>query len=690
MCCETPKPGSKETKVALSTPTVAAPKSDELFKNLAAQQKKTQWECDACMTKNDSSKDSCACCETPKAGTKPASKLAPAATFTFGMPTAQPTPKSDDLFKNLAAQQKKSQWECDACMSRNDASKDKCASCETPKPGSEPAAANSSSYSFGVTSSTPLTGPKFSFGMMSSVSAPTSVADEGFKKLVEKQNVSWECSACMTRNEQSKTKCLCCEQAKPGSSVATPHFSFGSKLTSSVTLPAPSEVKYSFGMPASNVDSPAESKEEKATKSVLQDEVDKPTTFSFGKNNSSLIKETAKLPEASATVPAPLFAFKTPSQNESAAPSFSLKPTEIVEVKEVEKTSMFSFGATSTVPVVEKPKDFVSEPAKPKEEVKKPAFGEFSMAGNVAAAVKTPAFGNALNSNGGFSFGGFSSKPDESVNPTEPVKASQPALPSAPGGFSFGASTNTMSFDSSPATVASTPTPATNSFVFGASKAENEPTNTFGTFGSPSSAVNSMSAKPTFGGNAAQSAPVFGQSLPGGFSFSAKKEDAAPAQPSLFAFGAKPAASNNAPMLFGNNQSIQNQSATPSFGATSTFGANATPSFGASSATPTFGSGSSSAFGGSSTPLFGTTGLSFGTSNNNNNESGFGSKMPAFGNSNQPQKRTAEYSQGNTEMPQTKKFDFGVQQQQANSVNCNASRKLTLADFSLSSRYSSS
>lgn len=686
LCCETPKPGTKDTtKAALSTSTVIAPKADDLFKSLAEKQKKTQWECDACMTKNDPSKDSCACCETPKAGSKPTPKLAPSSTFTFGMPATQPTPNSDDLFKNLAAQQKKSQWECDACMSRNDASKDKCASCETPKPGSKPAAKASSSLSFGMNSTVSSTAPTFSFGMPSTISTPPSVADEGFKKLVEKQNSSWECSACLTRNEPSKMKCLCCEQAKPGSSPATPHFSFGSKLTSSVTLPATSEIKFSFGMSAAaKVDPPAESKIEKATKE-LNDEVDKPKTFSFGVNNSSLIKETTKLPEVSAanSVTAPLFTFKTPSPNVSAPPSFtSLKPAEVVEekkeeVKEVAKTPLFSFGATPAIPAVEKPKALIPEPAKPKEEMKKSSFGEFSMSGNDSAAAKPPAFGNSLNSNGGFSFGGFSAKPVESVIPTEPVKASQPALPSAPGGFSFGASANTMSFNNSAAMITTASTPATNSFVFGASKTESETTNTFGGFGASSSAINSNSAKPAFGANVAQSAPVFGQSSPGGFSFSAKKEEAAPAQPSLFAFGAKPAAATNPPMLFGNNQSSQNQSATPSFGASSTFGANVTPSFGASSATPSFGGssapsfgGSSApAFGGSSAPSFGSPGLSFGAPNNNNNESGFGSKMPAFSNTNQPQKRAAEHSQGNAEMSQNKKFDFGVQQQQANSVS---------------------
>ncbi len=45
------------------------------------------------------------------------------------------------------------------------------------------------------------------------------------------QTTKWECSACMTRNDQNMLKCACCEQPKPGSTPENaPQFSFGSKL----------------------------------------------------------------------------------------------------------------------------------------------------------------------------------------------------------------------------------------------------------------------------------------------------------------------------------------------------------------------------------------------------------------------------------------------------------------------------
>ena len=666
LCCDTSKPGSGKGSEPAVSASLSAPPADDLFKNLAAQQKKMQWECDSCMTKNDPSKDKCVCCETAKSGSKPtnnsSSALGPSATFTFGMSAAsQPTPKSDDLFKNLAAQQKKTQWECDSCMTQNAADKDVCACCETAKPGaSKPAVSNTSSFSFGIKPTADSTAIKsFSFGMPAANAISKPAADESFKKLVEKQSANWECSSCMTRNESTKSKCVCCEMAKPGSNAATSQFSFGSKLTSSVSLPAQSEVKFSFGMPAAKPDVTVESKKEEppalaSSVKEKKDEVDKPT-FSFGMNNNPLSKpEPTKVLE----VPAPsTFTFKTPTTTiASTTTSFTMKsPEKPQEKKEEVKTSatssMFSFGSAQLKPQepaksvfqteVKQTESFktATEPAKT-EEIKKPGFGGFNFGAEKSAPATQPAppaFGSSLNKNGGFSFGA-SSKATETLPPAESIKTKEAALPSVPSAnFSFGGSSNSISFGNSTATTTSTPVPSSNSFVFGGSKAENEAPKMFGSFGassaSPSNTTFGVStaspANTTFGVSNAQTAPVFGQTS-SGFSFSAKKEEPAPPaqQASIFAFGAKPAASGNAPMLFGSNQSNQIQTLTPVFGASSA---------------PTFGSTSSS---------------------NNNNESGFGSKMPSFGNVNQPQKRAFEFSSAAPEMPQTKKFDFGGQQQQ--------------------------
>ena len=533
--------------------------------------------------------------EKPKLGSKPAPAAAAETSITFGMP-AKVAPVNDDLFKTLAAKQK-SQWECDVCMVQNDSGKDTCLSCDTPKPGSNK---KETTLPSSVNSPTKLT---FSFG------TSTQVADEGFKKIVAKQSASWECTTCMTRNESTKTKCVCCEQEKPGSSSSAPQFSFGSKLTSTVSLPAPSEVKFQFGMPkigpVATSDEESVLKVEPTPPAIIEskkDEVDKPkSTFSFGANSTVSVETT----NASGSVPS--FTFKAPSPSVSA--SFSVKPSVEEKKEETEKpTGFFPFAAAKNSPMTTlEPKNV--EEAKSVEEPIKNSMGGFKFGGAETAVPITtaPTLGNALNKNGGFSFGGFGAKPVETI-----TEATKPAI-----GFSFTAPTNQPMIFGAPAPATVEPTiPAStsnSSFVFGAPKVEKEVSKAF-------------ESTPSFGAPSIQSAPVFGQA--NAFSFSANKETSAPTstQSSIFAFGTKPEipAATPGSMLFG---SASANSAQP---------------------TKTFGAG----FGSSS-------------NNNNNNNNEFGSKMPSF--SNQPQKRAFEFSSAAPEVSQNKKFDFGSQQNQPQS-----------------------
>ncbi|CRK87698.1 CLUMA_CG001488, isoform B [Clunio marinus] len=554
LCCDTAKPGDSKTKTIPASPP---PKADDLFKNLAAQQKKSQWECDACMTKNDVGKDKCLCCETPKAGSNKKSTTAATtssinSSFKFGMPSTTST-TADDLFKSLAAKQKQSQWECDACMTRNAADKTECACCSTPKSGSKPAPPPSSTID---------STSKFTFGIKPS-------NDSEFKKIVAKQSSTWECSACMTRNQPSEKKCVSCEQERMEKNVSSSSFCFGSKMSSSVSLPAPSEVKFSFGMPATVPQSvPETKKDEIIVVSTKSDEVDKPNPtppmFSFGKI-SEPIKETSvptlsftATPTAVSIVPqTPVSSAKQQEQPEKAEEKKKEEPAP------VKTTPVVTFGQNE---------DKTTTATKTTEANKVELGGfKFSTVSTLPKSDPPPTFGSSLNKNGGFSFGGFSSSPK--------------------------------------------PTIATTTAVFGSSTAQ---------------------TTPAFGGQVNTSAS-------GGFSFSGIKKDETtsssnqlqqqPQPSSIFAFGSNPTMPNSAPMLFGANQAIGN--------ATPVFGASSTQSFSASS-----------------------------NNINNNNESGFGSKMPAFGSSpNQPQKRTFESASSvnstpaanaMSEVPQGKKFNFGA------------------------------
>jgi len=93
--------------------------------------------------------------------------------------TADPAPPpADDLFAKFMTKKAGGSWTCDICMISNDSTKDKCAACETPKPGAkiaEPAAAAATeakpSFSFGE-------GGGFKFGV---APAQTGSTLAGFK-----------------------------------------------------------------------------------------------------------------------------------------------------------------------------------------------------------------------------------------------------------------------------------------------------------------------------------------------------------------------------------------------------------------------------------------------------------------------------------------------------------------------------
>jgi nuclear pore complex protein Nup153 len=75
---------------------------------------------------------------------------------------------------------------------------------------------------------TPQTPPTLKSGsVMDFLKASTSTSasptgDAGFKKLLAAQNSKWECASCMTRNDNTATKCLCCETPKAGAASSAP------------------------------------------------------------------------------------------------------------------------------------------------------------------------------------------------------------------------------------------------------------------------------------------------------------------------------------------------------------------------------------------------------------------------------------------------------------------------------------
>lgn len=82
------------------------------------------------------------------------------------------------------------QWECSSCMLRNDKSKTKCVSCESPSPAS----------------AKPIS---------ASISLP--LITNSFGNQFKPSSGTWECDGCMLQNKSTASKCVACETPKPQS-----------------------------------------------------------------------------------------------------------------------------------------------------------------------------------------------------------------------------------------------------------------------------------------------------------------------------------------------------------------------------------------------------------------------------------------------------------------------------------------
>lgn len=491
-----------------------------LFKSISVKQKQDKWECSACLISNDKSANKCACCGSDNPSTK----------------AAAPKPLAPLLSATLVAG-KSSKWDCKTCMVPNDVTANKCVCCGESNGNAAGAA--------GTTAKLATPQKTFSFGSFSTSSTPSQpsvtrpATDNVFKSIVAKQKAaSWECSACMTKNDVTKSKCICCDQAKEAitstnsdaAKPSTPQFSFGSLGTSSGFGAAPSTSQFSFG--------------NKEIGSVTPS-----TTYSFG--NLNKINETpvsGKVADKTENV------VKAAEQD---APKLADTPkidTPALDKPKETSTNLFGsgFGASAS-----------SAPAPASEQPKETSSNLFSGFGSSPSTASTSALGS-------FAFGKPSATPSATVistpkpevdNVLKKIVAEQsakwecqacmtknestvakcvccetPKDPSAAvkstselpkSSFVFGNPTASTSFtfgtkpsEAKPESAAAPkpsvfgsasfgkPTSGTASFQFGSSS------NTAAVSSSPSSSITFGSPKSTFAASNSTAAPAFG-----GFSF---------------------------------------------------------------------------------------------------------------------------------------------------------------------------
>ena len=172
-------------------------KTDDLMAKFMTK-KSGSWTCEVCMITNDADRMTCIACESPRPGRGGGGG---ASATSFKPPVAQPAAAEPDplMAKFMKKSTDSSKWTCEVCMITNDADRTTCIACESPRPGSAPAAstgeaAKPAEFSFGggggfkfvgaETNKTDSSLGGFKFGATTSTTEPAATSSKtegGFK-----------------------------------------------------------------------------------------------------------------------------------------------------------------------------------------------------------------------------------------------------------------------------------------------------------------------------------------------------------------------------------------------------------------------------------------------------------------------------------------------------------------------------
>ncbi|KAF8933730.1 hypothetical protein BGZ47_010745 [Haplosporangium gracile] len=548
-------------------------------------------------------------------------------------------------------------WKCDVCESYNKDDLDKCAACETPKPGAEPkvaaavpnmfavAVANAASSSPSV--SKPATSAMFSFGTPSSSTTPATKPD------------ATATPAMFSFGQPSSTPASGASAAPAVNLFAPPAAKPSSTDAASSVIPAaPTPGGFIFKAPSA---APATAETKPAgslfgltpAANTGSDAPKTPSLFSMPTSITATSADSTKTtaapvsnPFASTTAPiANPFALPTTSAAASApapAPSSlfgstTSAPASTPAVSKPTAAPIFSFGTpsattaptTPTTPLFSTPASAEAPMfgAKPAATSGAGLFGTGSTNAAVPPATSAPLFGASSTTTaapafgvvatsapapalGTFTtpapslFGGASSAAPTSTSSmfggassmTSPAK---PATPSLFGSTTTPAPLGSNLFGNPAASAATTSAPAMGSSMFSFSS----PSSTFGA--KPTTTPASTASTFSFGASTpttSAAAPAntgfggFGASSTSGFSMTTPPASTASANSSPFAFGSATAAPTATPS-FGFGSSTPAAPAAPAATGFGGFGSSANPSAGASSSSSPFAFGSGSATG---------------------------------------------------------------------------------------------
>ncbi|NWW18678.1 NU153 protein, partial [Falcunculus frontatus] len=436
------------------------------------------WDCDTCLVQNKPEATKCVACETPKPGTgvMPALTMpvvtdsVVTVTSTSGSTATTVTLGFGDKFK-----QPKGSWNCSVCLVQNTAEYSKCVACESEKPG----------FSVPVTTS--------------SVSA-FSASSGGFLDLdkFKKPEGSWECEVCLVQNEAEATKCVACENAKPGTKAELKGFGTAT-VSTNAAMPS-----FTFGVSSSSSES--------------SQTLGSTGSFKFGEQSS--FKFGIASESASSSTVTGGFTFPTGSGNFKFGVSSSDSKSE--DSKKESKSNSFTFGLPSTSSQAPSTFQFGTTSLGQQEKKEEPVLGGFGFATSSTSSIATNENKTGVS---GFTFGTVAEK--DVASPALPFKKSdeKDETVSTKGGFSFG------SVESAPAS----------QFVLGRAEEKQDSVTSAGPLAFGKKADNEeLKAQPIFSAGTAEhtkeestAKPVFN------FSFGKPSEKESEQAKAPFAFGAQ-------------------------------------------------------------------------------------------------------------------------------------------------------
>lgn len=208
-----------------------------------------QWDCDACSTKNEASADICISCKALKAKTTATAQTPSAVDPSAALPSICAV----DSGFGIQFSKKPGQWDCNICEVRNEASNDRCVACKSPNPVTTsteaPAALNPPAVSgFGAGFAKedsqwdcPACLVRNDASASECVSCHAPQETPSLEAMFAKKDGEWDCDICLVRNKASANKCVACQTPNPNAksttstapSASTFSFNFGTKSSTS-------------------------------------------------------------------------------------------------------------------------------------------------------------------------------------------------------------------------------------------------------------------------------------------------------------------------------------------------------------------------------------------------------------------------------------------------------------------------